>query len=125
MQELDLHARHVDARRAFALASLAADAQLHRLADLLARDAFRPEPAREREPQRVRAPACEVLLVARDAVARAHRAGVELAAVAVVVAHLDGLGVAGRGIAAGAGRADAFRRGVVLYVPRAPVERGL
>ena len=39
-------------------------------------------------------PRVEVLLVARDAVARAHRAGVELAAVAVVVAHLDGLGEA-------------------------------
>ena len=42
-----------------------------------------------------------VLLVAGDAVARAHGAGVELAAVAVVVAHLHRLGEAARGVAAG------------------------
>ena len=52
------------------------------------------ELARQREAQRVGAPARRMLLVARDAIARAHRAGVELAAMAVVVAHLDGLGEA-------------------------------
>ena len=51
-----------------------------------------PELAGEREPQRVGAAARHVALVARHAVRRAHRAGVELAAVAVVVAHLDGGG---------------------------------
>src|SRR5207245_3001245 len=43
------------------------------------------------EAQRVGATAGEMDLVARGAIRRAHRARVELAAVAVVVAHLDGL----------------------------------
>ena len=60
------------------------------------------ELARQRQPQRVGAAARQVLLVARDAVARAHRAGVELAAVAVVVAHLDRLGQAAGRVAAAA-----------------------
>ena len=46
----------------------------------------------EHESQRVGAPARRMLLVARDPIAGAHDAGVELAAVTVVVAHLDGLG---------------------------------
>ena len=84
-----------------------------------------PELARQRQAQRVGAAAREVLLVARDAVARAHRAGVELAAVAVVVAHLHRLGEAAGRVAAAAGRAGRFGDRVVLHVPRRPVERGL
>jgi hypothetical protein len=68
-----------------------------------------PELARQRQAQRVGAAARQVLLVARDAVARAHGAGVELAAVAVVVAHLHGLGEAAGRVAAGARRGGALR----------------
>jgi hypothetical protein len=90
--ELDLHARHVDARRALALATLAGDAQLERFAHRFAREVLALDLAGEREPQGVGAPAREVALGARGAIARAHGAGVELAAVAIVVAHLDGAG---------------------------------
>ena len=53
VQEFDLHARHVDAGRAFALAAFAGDAEVHRLAHLrrdLAgqRDGHTGEPARDR-----------------------------------------------------------------------------
>ena len=93
----------------FAAAALAAHAQVERLAHRLARRTSVAELPRQREPQRVGAAARQMLLVARDAIARAHRAGVELAAMAVVVAHLDGLGEALRRIAARAGRASACR----------------
>src|SRR5262249_42938172 len=43
----------------------------------------------DREPQRVGTAARDILLVARGAVGRAHHAAFELAAGAVVVAHLD------------------------------------
>ena len=67
-----------------------------------------------------------MLLVARDAVARAHRAGVELAAVAVVVAHLDGLGeAAASGSPPLPGARQRLGRRIVLHVPRRPVERRL
>jgi hypothetical protein len=104
-RRLDLHPRHVDAGRAVALAALAADAQVQRLLHRVARSGSHvaPELARERQAQRVGAAARQVLLVARDAKARAHRAGVELAAVAVVVAHLDRLGEAAGRVAAAAG----------------------
>ncbi len=88
MQELDLHRRHVDAGRAFALAALAGDAQRQRVVELARRERARPELARQREAQRVRSTARHVPLVARHAVRRAHRARIELAAMAVVVAHL-------------------------------------
>src|SRR5256885_12815204 len=88
-EELDLHARHVDTGRAFALAAFARDAEIERL--LYRRVTFSAELAGQREAQRVRAAASEMDLVARRAIRRAHRAGVELAAMTVVVAHLDGL----------------------------------
>ena len=88
-EELDLHTRHVDAGRAFALAAFARDAEIERL--LYRRVTFSAELAGQREAQRVRAAAREMDLVARRAIRRAHRAGVELAAMTVVVAHLDGL----------------------------------
>src|SRR5262249_20915654 len=55
-------------------------------------------------------------------IARTHRAGVELATVAVVVAHLHGLREALGRIAAGAGpRLDADHR-IAFHVPCGPVE---
>ncbi len=108
----------------FAPAALAAHAQVERVADRLRRSAVRSELSRQREPQRVRAPARQMLLVARDAKARAHRAGVELAAVAVVVAHLDGLGEAAARDRRRCRRAVVvFGDRIVLHVPRRPVER--
>src|SRR5262249_58801378 len=47
-----------------------------------------PELSGQRQAQRVRASTRQVLLLARGAVRGAHRAGVELAAMPVVVAHL-------------------------------------
>ena len=101
-EELDLHARHVDAGRTFALAALARHAQIHRVAHRAAGEGIVAELAGEREAQRVGAAARQVPLVAGDAKARAHRAGVELAAMAVVVAHLGGLGEAAGRVAAAA-----------------------
>ena len=123
---LELHLRHVDAGRALAAAAFAADAEVERVTHRVAGQGFDAgagiELTRERETQRVGAAARQVLLVARRAVARAHRAGVELAAVAVVVAHLDRLGEAAAGVAAAARRADGLGAWVVLHVPRRPVE---
>ena len=93
-QEFDLHARHVDADRAFALAALARDAELHRLAHRIGRERVGAELAREREAQRIGAAARQVLLVEGGAVGGAHHARVGLAAGAVVVAHLDRAGEA-------------------------------
>ncbi len=88
-QHLDLHARHVDAGRAFAAAGLARDAELQRLGHLVRGERVRPELSCNRKPQRVGAPARDVALLARDAIGRAHHAALDLAAGAVVVAHLD------------------------------------
>src|SRR3546814_1577207 len=93
-EELDLHPRHVDAGRAVALAALAADAEVHGLVHRLAGEGIGAELAGQRQTQAVGAAARQMLLVASDAIARAHGAGVELAAMTVVVAHLDGLGEA-------------------------------
>ncbi len=88
--------------------------------------ALRAELAGEREPQRVGAAARQVLLVARHAVARAHGAGVELAAVAVVVAHLDGLRqAAARGRRRCRARVSASVTGSRIDVPGRPVEHRL
>src|ERR1041385_5358302 len=88
-QELDLHARHVDTGRALALATLARHAEIERrLGRLLA---FVAELAGDREAQRIGPSSSQVLFILRRAIGGAHRAGVEFAAVAVVVAHLDGL----------------------------------
>src|SRR5262245_38264933 len=88
-QELDLHARHVDAGRALALAALARNTQVERV--LYSFLAFVAQLIRKREAQGIRAAAGEVAFVLRRAVGGAHRAGIELAAVAVVVAHLHRL----------------------------------
>ena len=86
--DFDLHARHVDAGGTFALAALAADAQFHGVVHDIRVERLRAELAGERQPQRVGAAARGMDLVARDAIGRAHGARVELAAMAVVVAHL-------------------------------------
>ena len=112
VQGLDLHLGHVDAGRALALAGLAGDAELHRLGHVVAGHGVRAELAGEGKPERVGASAGEVHLVAGNAVGGAHHAGVEFAAGAVVVAHLD------RGEQAGARPA-----GSRLRVVR-PIKRG-
>ncbi len=122
-QEFDFHFRHVDARRTFALAALAADAQIHGLAHGNAREGVGAELAGEGEPQGVGASAGQMLLVAGDSEARAHRAGVELPAMAVVVAHLDGLRESAGVVAAGSRGRDPFGRRVVLHIPGRPIER--
>jgi len=78
MQELDLHLRHVDARRAIAAASLAAHAQVEGFAHRLGCE-VRAQLARQRQAQRIRAAARQMHFVARDAVTGAHRARVEFA----------------------------------------------
>ena len=107
-QHLDLHLGHVDAGRAFVAAGLAGDAEFQRLHHLVGRQRIGSELAGNRQPQRVGAAARDVLLVAGGAIGRAHHAALELAAGAVVVAHLDRALEAAAG--AGIGR---------------PVERGL
>src|SRR4051794_33675827 len=64
-----------------------------------------------------------MLLVTRSAITRAHRPGIELAAMAVVVAHLDGLAEALRRIAAAAGGREGVGDGIGVHVPLRPVER--
>src|SRR6266849_3948964 len=86
---LDLHARHVDAGRAFAPAGLAGDAERKRLRHRVGGERIGSELAGDGEAQRIGAPARDVALVAGDAVARAHDAAVQRPAGAVVVAHLD------------------------------------
>src|SRR5258705_10435312 len=78
-RELDLHARHVHARGALALAALARHAQVERLAHAAVRGAFAAELAGKREAQRVRASAGEMALDVLRAAARAPRAPTELA----------------------------------------------
>src|SRR3970282_1844716 len=89
MQKLDLHGRHVDSGRTFALAAFARDAKLHGAVKLVRRQRIPAQLTRDGKPQRVGAGAREFSLIARDAVRRAHRARVELATMSVVVAHLD------------------------------------
>ncbi len=90
VQELDLHPRHVDARRAFSLAGLATDAEIHGLLHVSRCEGLGSELARDGEAQRVRPAAGRMRLVLRCAVGRAHRAAGKLPAGAVVVAHLHG-----------------------------------
>ena len=89
-RRLDLHLRHVDAGRTFAPAGLAGDAQLQRLRNVARGQRVLVELAGEGEPKRIGSATNKMLLVARRPIARTHRAGVELTAMAVVVAHLDG-----------------------------------
>ena len=102
MQELGLHARHVDTGRAFASAALALHAQIHRLTNRLRGQALGAKLPGHRQSQGIGAPARQMLFVAGDTVRRTHGAGIKLAAVPVVVAHLDRLAEALRRIATGA-----------------------
>src|SRR5690606_29303415 len=99
MQELDFHARHVDTGRAFAPTTLARHAELEGTVKLVGFERVGSELPGQRETQRVRAAARDVPLVASGPIRRAHRAGVELPAMPVVVAHLDSGREAARGIA--------------------------
>ena len=88
VEELYLHSGHVDAGGAFALARLAADAQLHGFTHLLGRECVVAELPREGQTERVGASASDVVLIECDPVRRAHDAPAQLAAGPVVVAHL-------------------------------------
>ena len=90
MQDLDLHARHVDAGRAFALAGLAGDAEIERVTHFVGGERVLAELTGKRESETVGAAAGDMLLVGCDAVGRAHHAGLRLSASAIVVAHLGG-----------------------------------
>ena len=129
VKKFDLHLGHVHPSGAVALAAFAAHTQVKRFLDLLADHGVGSIQAFELpgqgQSQGVGPPTCEVFFVARDAVTRAHRAGVELSAVAVVVAHLHRFGETLRRVATRAGRGSGFGDRVVLHVPDAPVERGL
>src|SRR5437763_8139823 len=87
VKRFDFHLCHVDARRTFAPAALAAHAQIERVANRGRSERVRTEVAGPRKSQRIRPASCQMLLVPRRAKARAHRSGVELAAMPVVVAH--------------------------------------
>ncbi len=66
-----------------------------------------------------------MLLVLRYAITRAHGARIELAAMAVVVAHLDGLREPARQIVAATRQRLLPRQRIAFDVPCGPVERGL
>ena len=87
-EHLDLHARHVYPGRALAAARLARDAQLQRLVHRVGGQGAWPELARDCQAQRVGAAAHQVALVACHPVGGAHDAIADLAAGAIVVAHL-------------------------------------
>src|SRR5271156_1186240 len=123
-EELDLHPRHVDTGRTFALASLAADAQIERRAYRGTAQGIVSELTGEGQSQGVGPAARHMLLVTAGPEARTHRARIELAALAVVIAHLDGLGEAAGVVAAAAGRRDLLAQRIGLHVPGRPVENG-
>jgi hypothetical protein len=102
--DLDLHARHVDAGRAFPLAALAGDTELQGLGHCLGGHGVGAQLAGEGQAQAVGPAPGQVLLVPGHPERRTHDPGVELAAGAVVVAHLHRAGEA---------------------VPLRPVQRGL
>ena len=87
---LDFHLGHIDTRRAVSLTALTRHTQIQRFFDLWTRETFGTELTRKRQAQRIRASTRQVLLVLGDAIARTHRAGIKLAAMSVVIAHLDG-----------------------------------
>src|ERR1700728_3550360 len=66
-----------------------------------------------------------MLLVASRAIARAHGAGIELPAMAVVVAHLDRFGESPGLIAARTGCGRSLGHRVVLDIPGRPVQNRL
>ena len=89
IQHLGFHLGHVHARRAFALARLAANAKFHSLGHLVRVERVFPKAARQGKAQGVGPPARDIAFVAGHAITGAHGAALEFAAGAVVVAHLD------------------------------------
>ncbi len=67
MQELHFHPGHVDAGRALTATSLTGDTQLHRVVHVTGGQSTRTKLTRQREPQRVRTAARQVLLIPRHA----------------------------------------------------------
>ena len=128
LQKLDLHLGHVHPGGAIALAAFAAHAQVHGLAHsfaaqgIFARQTF--DLATQSQAQGVGAATRQVFLVAGHAVTGAHGARIELAAMAVVVAHLHRFGQTLGRVAAGAWGAGLLGDRIVLHVPSAPVQRG-
>ena len=125
VRELDFHLGHVHTRGALAFATFATHAQVHGVPQRRVGQRLGAELSRERQTQGVGAPAGEVLLVTRDAVAWAHGAGVKLAAVAVVVAHLHGFGKPLRRVASSTRCTHRFCHRVRRDIPGAPVQRRL
>src|ERR1022692_772023 len=121
---LDLQLGHIDAGRALAPAPLARYAKIERVAHRVAGKILLPELARKRKTQRVGPSSRRVLLVARDAKARAHRSGVELAAMSVVVAHLDRVDETMRRVCPRAWLTSMACQRVAPDIPRRPIQRG-
>src|SRR5262245_13950198 len=89
-EELRLEPRHVHVRRAFRLASLAADAEVHHLVEPIARHLLGGQTAVQYRAERVRPPARRVLFLPRDHERGTHRSLEVLAADPGAVAELDG-----------------------------------
>ena len=90
VQELDLHAGHVDSRRALLAARLTPHAQRERVVHVGGREGVGSELSRERQPKCVGPSPGGVALVARGTEGGAHDARVGLTAGPVVVAHFCG-----------------------------------
>ena len=118
----DLDLRHIDAGRTIALAALARDTQVERFLDFRARQTVTPQLAGKGQPQCIGAAARYMHFVLRDAVARAHRTGIELAAVAIVIAHLDCLGEATGVVPARARFAFGAGQWLARDVPGRPIQ---
>ncbi len=91
VQELGLVRRHVDADRAVALARLAGQAEIQRVAHLGRPPAVGDEVAADQLEQQPGSPARRVLLLAGDLVARAHRGAGRVAALPHTDAAAGGL----------------------------------
>ncbi len=88
-QHLDLHARHVHAGGAFALAGLARDTQGHGVGHGVRAEGVRSQLSRQGQAQAVGPAARDMLLVAGGAVGGAHGPARAFAAGAIVIALLD------------------------------------
>ena len=106
LAKFDLHLCHVDTGRALAPTGLARNTQAHGLRHALRGHRVITQVTVEGLAQRVGATTGEMLLITGDPETRAHGAGIELSAMAIVVAHLDRFGESERGIVARARRAE-------------------
>src|SRR5262249_17312673 len=96
-QVLGLDQRHIDGARAFLLAGLARDAEIHRLVEAGVGEGCRVAGVVQRRLEGGDARLGRMLAVAGDAVARTHHAASGVLAVAAVHADGDGLGVVAAG----------------------------